>query len=616
MQMSSKKSQKNFLKYQANILVVDDNQDNLRLLSKLLSQKGYQVRNAINGNTALIAAKAANPDLILLDIQMPDMDGYQVCQILKKDPETYDIPIIFLTAMNSVIDKVKAFSIGGSDYITKPFHLEEVLIRIENLLKFQAAKAEIRQLNSELENRVSDRTAELERANEKLKQEIVERQRAEKRLLHMAWHDSLTGLPNRSLLIEELQTCLNRVKSDPDYLFAVLFLDCDRFKLVNDSLGHLIGDRVLIAIADSLKYCLNDEDILARLGSDEFTIIIKNIQDISDAIYLAERIHKQWQFPLNIDQYDVFINASIGIAIGSPAYQKPEHILRDADIAMYQAKKLGHTHYQVFEASMHDHVLKRLQLETDLRLAIQRQEFFLQYQPIISLCSGKLAGFEALIRWQHPQQGFVSPGEFIPIAEETGLIVPMGLWVLREACQTMQSWVKKFAEFRLHISVNLSVKQFRQPNLIEMIDQILAETQLHSQYLKLEITETAIMDNAESANRLLKQLKARKIKLSLDDFGTGYSSLSYLHRFHMDTLKIDRSFIGNISEDRDSLEIVEAIVTLAHQLKMDVVAEGVETLMHFNQLRNLGIEFGQGYFFAKPLDANSAEALIRSKPQW
>ncbi|WP_156331979.1 EAL domain-containing response regulator [Planktothricoides sp. SR001] len=614
--MSSKKSQKNFLKYQANILVVDDNQDNLRLLSKLLSQKGYQVRNAINGNTALIAAKAANPDLILLDIQMPDMDGYQVCQILKKDPETYDIPIIFLTAMNSVIDKVKAFSIGGSDYITKPFHLEEVLIRIENLLKFQAAKAEIRQLNSELENRVSDRTAELERANEKLKQEIVERQRAEKRLLHMAWHDSLTGLPNRSLLIEELQTCLNRVKSDPDYLFAVLFLDCDRFKLVNDSLGHLIGDRVLIAIADSLKYCLNDEDILARLGSDEFTIIIKNIQDISDAIYLAERIHKQWQFPLNIDQYDVFINASIGIAIGSPAYQKPEHILRDADIAMYQAKKLGHTHYQVFEASMHDHVLKRLQLETDLRLAIQRQEFFLQYQPIISLCSGKLAGFEALIRWQHPQQGFVSPGEFIPIAEETGLIVPMGLWVLREACQTMQSWVKKFAEFRLHISVNLSVKQFRQPNLIEMIDQILAETQLHSQYLKLEITETAIMDNAESANRLLKQLKARKIKLSLDDFGTGYSSLSYLHRFHMDTLKIDRSFIGNISEDRDSLEIVEAIVTLAHQLKMDVVAEGVETLMHFNQLRNLGIEFGQGYFFAKPLDANSAEALIRSKPQW
>jgi len=614
--MSSKKPQKFFLKYQANILVVDDNQDNLRLLSKLLSQKGYQVRNAINGNTALIAAKAANPDLILLDIQMPDMDGYQVCQILKNDPETYDIPIIFLTAMNSVIDKVKAFSIGGSDYITKPFHLEEVLIRIENLLKFQAAKAEIRQLNSELENRVSDRTAELERANEKLKQEIVERQRAEKRLLHMAWHDSLTGLPNRSLLIEELQTCLNRVKSDPDYLFAVLFLDCDRFKIVNDSLGHLVGDQVIIAIAKRLQSCLSAEDTLARLGSDEFTIIIRNIQDISDAINRAKTINQELQLPLKIESYDVFINVSIGIAMGNATYEKPEYILRDADIAMYQAKKLGNAHYQVFESSMRDNVLKRLQLDTDLRLAVQNQEFYLNYQPIISLCTGKMAGFEALVRWQHPQQGFISPGEFIPMAEETGLIVPIGIWVLREACQTMQYWIEKFPELKLHISVNLSVKQFRQPNLIEAIDQILAETKLNSEYLKLEITETAIMDNAESANRLLKQLRARKIKLSLDDFGTGYSSLSYLHRFHLDTLKIDRSFIGNISDDRESLEIVEAIVTLAHQLKMDVVAEGVETLMQFNQLRTLGISFGQGYFFAKPLDKESAEAFIRNQPQW
>lgn len=609
-------NQNNYPAIKASILIVDDTPDNLRFLSKFLSQKGYKVRNAINGYLALTAAKAAKPDLILLDIQMPDMDGYQVCQILKNDPETYDIPVIFLTAMNSVIDKVKAFSIGGADYITKPFHLEEVLIRIENQLKFQAAKAEISQLNSELENRVSDRTVELEKANEKLKQEIVERQRAEKRLLHMAWHDSLTGLPNRSLLIEELQTCLNRVKKNSNYLFAVLFLDCDRFKIVNDSLGHLVGDQVIIAIAKRLQSCLSAEDTLARLGSDEFTIILRNIQDISDAINRAKTINQELQLPLKIESYDVFINVSIGIAMGNADYEKPEHILRDADIAMYQAKKLGHAHYQVFESSMRDRVLKRLQLETDLRLAVQNQEFYLNYQPIISLCTGKMAGFEALVRWHHPQQGFISPGEFIPMAEETGLIVPIGIWVLREACQTMQSWVEKFPELKLHISVNLSVKQFRQPNLIEAIDQILAETKLNSEYLKLEITETAIMDNAESANRLLKQLRARKIKLSLDDFGTGYSSLSYLHRFHLDTLKIDRSFIGNISDDRESLEIVEAIVTLAHQLKMDVVAEGVETLMHFNQLRTLGIEFGQGYFFAKPLDAESAEAFIRNQPQW
>lgn len=609
-------NQTNHPAIKASILIVDDTPDNLRFLSKFLSQKGYKVRNAINGHLALTAAKAAKPDLILLDIQMPDLDGYQVCQILKKDPETYDIPVIFLTAMNSVIDKVKAFSIGGADYITKPFHLEEVLIRIENQLKFQAAKAEISQLNSELENRVSDRTVELEKANEKLKQEIVERQRAEKRLLHMAWHDSLTGLPNRSLLIEELQTCLNRVKKNSNYLFAVLFLDCDRFKIVNDSLGHLVGDQVIIAIAKRLQSCLSAEDTLARLGSDEFTIIIRNIQDISDAINRAKTINQELQLPLKIESYDVFINVSIGIAMGNATYEKPEHILRDADIAMYQAKKLGHAHYQVFESSMRDNVLKRLQLDTDLRLAVQNQEFYLNYQPIISLCTGKMAGFEALVRWHHPQQGFISPGEFIPMAEETGLIVPIGIWVLREACQTMQYWIEKFPELKLHISVNLSVKQFRQPNLIEAIDQILAETKLNSEYLKLEITETAIMDNAESANRLLKQLRARKIKLSLDDFGTGYSSLSYLHRFHLDTLKIDRSFIGNISDDRESLEIVEAIVTLAHQLKMDVVAEGVETLMHFNQLRTLGIEFGQGYFFAKPLDTESAEAFIRNQPEW
>lgn len=609
-------NQNNHFAHQASILIVDDTPDNLRFLSKFLSHKGYKVRNAMSGHLALIAVKAAIPDLILLDIQMPDMDGYQVCHLLKNDPETHDIPIIFLTAMNSVIDKIKAFQVGGADYITKPFHLEEVLVRIENQLKLQLAKAEIRKLNSELENRVNQRTAELAKANEKLKQEIIERQKAEEKLLQMAWHDPLTGLPNRCLLIQELQTCLNRAKADPNYLFAVLFLDCDRFKLINDSLGHLIGDKVLISIAERLKSCLGNDDVLARLGSDEFTIILKNIQHISTAISLAECLQKQWQSPLVIDEYNVFINTSIGIAIGSATYQKPEHILRDADIAMYQAKKMGHTHYQVFETRMHDHVLKRLQLETDLRLAIQRQEFFLQYQPIVSLSTGKLAGFEALVRWQHPQQGFISPGEFIPIAEETGLIIPIGIWVLREACQTIGSWVKKIPQLNLHISVNLSVKQFYQPNLIEAIDQILVENQLHGQYLKLEITESAIMDNTELANWLLKQLKAREIKLSMDDFGTGYSSLSYLHRFHLDTLKIDRSFISNISHDRESLEIVEAIVTLAHQLKMDVVAEGVETAIHLNQLKNLNIEFGQGYFFAKPLDRKSAEALIYQQPQW
>ena len=602
--------------FQGKILIVDDTPDNLKFLARFLSQSGYKVRSAINGNMALTEVKADPPDLILLDIQMPEMNGYQVCEHLKKDSQTCEIPIIFLTSLNSAIDKMKAFSVGGFDYITKPFQLKEVLIRIENQLGLQAAKAEIRQLNAELENRVIERTAQLENLNKKLKQEIVERKRAEQQLRHIALHDSLTGLPNRSLLIEQLQKCLERSKQDANYLFAVLFLDCDRFKLINDSLGHVVGDRVLVAIANRLKSCLRPQDMLSRLGSDEFTIIAEEIEEIQDAIYLAETIHNQLQLPLNFERYDVFINASIGIAIGSATYQQPEHLLRDADIAMYRVKSLGYAPYQVFETSMGDRALKRLQLETDLHLAIQRQEFFLHYQPIISLCSGKLAGFEALIRWKHSEHGLISPEEFIPIAEETGLIIPIGLWVLGQACQQIKHWQAQFQLLNLQISVNLSVRQFRQPNLIETIEQILQETQLNNSCLKLELTETAIMDNAASANRILKQLRNRHIQLSIDDFGTGYSSLSYLHRFHVDTLKIDRSFVNSISEDHDSLEIVEAIVTLAHQLKMDVVAEGVETPMQFNQLRALGIEFGQGYFFSKPLDSKSAEEFICTKHEW
>jgi len=599
-----------------NILIVDDNPDNLRFLAKFLSQSGYKVRSAINGSIALTAVKAAPPDLILLDIQMPEMDGYEVCEHFKNDSDTCEIPIIFLTAMNSVIDKVKAFSVGGVDYITKPFNLEEVLLRIENQLSFQAAKAEIRQLNAELEHRVVERTAQLANANEKLKQEIVERKRAEEQLRHMGLHDRLTGLPNRSLLISQLQKCLERAKQDPNYLFAVLFLDCDRFKLINDSLGHLVGDRALVAIANRLKSCLSPQDILARLGSDEFTIVTAGIKNVQSAVNLAEKIHQQLELPLKFEEYDVFINASIGIAIGTASYQQPEHLLRDADIAMYRAKSLGHARYQVFESSMRDRALKRLQIETDLRLAIQRQEFFLHYQPIISLCNGKLAGFEALIRWQHPEYGLISPGEFIPIAEETGLIIPIGIWVLTEACQQIQHWQAQFQLLDLQMSINLSVRQFHQPDLIDNIDQIIAATQLNSRCLKLEITESAIIDNARSANLLFQQLRNRRIQLSIDDFGTGYSSLSYLHRFHVDSLKIDRSFVNSISDDRDSLEIVEAIVTLAHQLNMDIVAEGVETPMQFNQLRSLGIEFGQGYFFSPPLDQIAAEALIGNKPQW
>ena len=596
---------------QGNILVVDDTPNNLRLLSSALTEQGYKVRSTIDGQMALTVARAALPDLILLDIKMPSMDGYEVCQQLKASPLTCEIPVIFLSALDEVLDKVKAFAVGGVDYITKPFQLEEVLARIENQLAIRAAKAEICRLNEEFAQRSRQRTAQLEAANRELEREVNERKRAEKRLLYMAFHDKLTGLPNRALLMNRLAEALKRAKHEQDYCFAVLFLDCDRFKVVNDSLGHLVGDQLLIAVARRLESCLRSVDTIARLGGDEFAIILENIEQISDAATVAERIHQELTSPFYIDERKIFINASIGIVQGAKDYDRPEKLLRDADTAMYRAKELGKARYQMFDAAMHARAQKTLNLETDLRLAVERQEFSLHYQPIVSLITGSIIGFEALLRWNHPEKGFVSPAEFIPVAEETGLIVPIGMWGFREACRQLRAWQNQHLTRQpLTISVNLSVKQFSQPDLLDQIDRILTETQLDSRSLKLEITESAIMENSKLATEILQQLKSRQIQLLIDDFGTGYSSLSYLHRFPVDALKVDRSFVSRIGENGENLEIVQAIVTLARNLGMSAIAEGIETAKQLVQLRDLGCEFGQGYFFSRPLAPESAEAML------
>ncbi|VXD12316.1 two-component system response regulator [Planktothrix paucivesiculata] len=610
--------------FKADILIVDDTLENLRLLSNTLIQMGYKVRGVMNGQMAIMAVQTLPPDLILLDIKMPDMDGYTVCQSLKENEKTRDIPVIFLSALNEVIDKVKAFQVGGVDYITKPFQFEEVVARIENQIALQSARAEIQQLNEKLEQRVQSRTMELEIVNAQLKglnykleKEISEHQKTQTRLLHLASHDALTNLPNRVLFMNRLVQSLQRTQREPNYQFGVLFLDCDRFKVVNDSLGHFAGDRLLIAIARRLKTHLASTDMLARFGGDEFTILLENIQDIDDVSRLAQKIQTSMSWPFQFEEQELFINASIGIVVGNRTYQEPEHILRDADIAMYQAKAKGKARYQIFDTQMHYHAQQRLELETDLRRALHREEFILYYQPIISLDTGRINGFEALLRWHHGQKGLISPGDFIPAAEETGLIVPIGLWVLKEACQQLKTWQDRGLSKRtIKMSVNLSVKQFSQLNLIQNIDKIILQTQLNSSYLKLEITESAIMEHPESAAELLQQLRDRDIQLSIDDFGTGYSSLSYLHRFPLHNLKIDRSFIQGISQTRQNLEIIQAIITLAHHLNMNVTAEGVETPEQLSLLRSLGCEEGQGYFFARPLEANAAEALLVENPHW
>ena len=448
--------------------------------------------------------------------------------------------------------------------------------------------------------------------------DITERKKMERQLLHDALHDALTQLPNRALFMDRLEQQLKRTKTQENCEFAVLFLDLDRFKVVNDSVGHLIGDKLLVEIARRLEQCINPTDTVARLGGDEFTILLENIQNIEEATLVAERIYNALVLPFHLDEYELFTTASIGIALSADGYEKPEDILRDADLTMYSAKERGKARYEVFNPSMHKRAIERLQLETDLRRGLERQEFEVYYQPITSLVTGTLSGFEALARWKHPVKGLVSPTEFIPIAEETGLIVPLGHWLLKHACLQMRNWqIKYHLHPPLVVSVNLSGKQLREANLVEQIAEILQETGLNGQFLKLEITESILMDNLEAATSILLALREKKIKLSIDDFGTGYSSLSYLHRFPVDTLKIDRSFVEQMQSNQEgNSAIVKAIVTLAHVLNMDVIAEGIETNSQLAQLKLLKCEHGQGYYFSKPLTKEEAEELIASSPQW
>lgn len=594
-----------------NILVVDDTPDNLRVLSASLSERGYQVRCVKNGAMALITAKKAAPDLILLDIKMPEMDGYQVCEKLKADEQTRQIPIIFLSALDDVFDKVKAFQVGGVDYITKPFQIEEIIVRIEHQLALQAAKAEISQLNAELEKKVKQRTSQLEGVVSQLHQEINKHKETQQKLLQQSLHDALTGLPNRSLLMEHLQKALQRSHRNTNYLFALLFIDLDRFKIINDSFGHAVGDRLLIAVSRILKGCTRETDTVARLSGDEFAILLEDINEFQEASAIAERLLEKLTSPIYLEDRKVFAGASIGIVIGAANYQNGTELLRDADIAMYRAKALGKGRYAVFDREMYAQTLQLSQIETDLRYAIERQEFVLHYQPIISLKNGKVTGFEALIRWQHPEKGLVYPGDFIAIAEDTGLIVPIGEWILLEACRQMRTWQEKVSSAsKKHISINLSSRQIKQFDFVDKLTKILSGTGLNGQNLRLELTETMLMDRGEKTIELLGEIKAQKVQLSIDDFGTGYSSLSYLHRFPIDALKIDRSFVSPIDADGNNCEIVNTIITLAHSLGIKAIAEGVETAHQLAQLRKLGCDEAQGYFFSKPVNSQLAEAFL------
>ena len=446
--------------------------------------------------------------------------------------------------------------------------------------------------------------------------DITERKQVEEQLRQNAFYDALTGLPNRVLFIERLEQAIGQTQRHKEHLFAVLFLDLDRFKVVNDSLGHLMGDRLLIEIARRLELCLRQSDTVARLGGDEFTILLPDIEDSSDAIFVAERIKEELQLPFVLDGNEVFTSVSIGITLSTTGYEFAEDVLRDADIAMYRAKSQGTARYEIFNTDMHVQAIALLQLETDLRLAIERQEFCLHYQPIVLLESGKIAGFEALIRWQHPQKGLLSPDEFLRAATETGLLISLCRWVIRSACQEARQWRSQFPDLLLTISVNLSSQHFNQPNLSAEVARVLQDTGLEASILKLEVTESLIMASAETVTAMLYELKDLGVQLSIDDFGTGYSSLARLHHFPIDELKIDRSFIDSMSNESGNSEIVEAIIALAQKLNLDVTAEGIETPEQLAKLRELKCKYGQGFFFSRPLDSVAVRELIRTNPAW
>jgi diguanylate cyclase (GGDEF)-like protein/PAS domain S-box-containing protein len=440
--------------------------------------------------------------------------------------------------------------------------------------------------------------------------DITERRAAEKRLVHEATHDSLTGLPNRAHFTTILESVIAAAKSNENQKFAVLFLDLDRFKVINDGLGHVIGDKLLIAIAKRLEHCVRPGDIVSRFGGDEFTILLNNIKDCEAVTEVAERFQSKLAAPFMIDSFEVFTSASIGIILSDVSHDNPESFLRDADTAMYRAKEAGKARYEIFNRAMHVRNMNLLRMENDLRKSIERRDFRVYYQPIVNIETGAANEFEALIRWEHPEHGFISPTEFIPVAEETGLIIPIGEWVLEESVRQISLWGRKFPEKSLAVSVNLSAKQLMHPNLIKQVKEIMRSSALQPDCLKLEVTESMVMDNAEVALEVLSELCALGVRLSTDDFGTGYSSLSYLHRFPFERLKIDRSFVGKVDTDAKSEEIVRTIVTLAENLHLEVVAEGIETWSQFLKLREFGCYLGQGYLFSKPVTAPVAENIL------
>lgn len=624
------------------ILVVDDNPNNIQILFKCLKKAGYKVLIAQTGESAINQAKKTLPHLILLDVMMPIMDGFDTCVSLKSLPETVNIPIIFMTVLDETFNKVKGFSLGAVDYITKPFIQEELLSRVKLHLDLRNLTQTLEQQNKSLKEEISARIEMekklkkfnqnleqlVEKRTEELTKILLELQTTQSQLLdreaelkHDAFHDKLTGLINRNLLINLVQQEMNIGSINSEYLYGVLFIDLDGFKMVNDSLGHLVGDELLKVVSQRLKNCVRSRDAVARFGGDEFAILLRNLKELSLAEVIAQRILNTLNQPFYLNNYEVSVGASIGMTFNVFKYNQPSEILRDADLAMYQAKRQGKGCYQCFNPNIKALVLARVQLEKDLNKAVENlkndelsQQFYLDYQPIVHLEKNKINGFEALVRWQHPTEGLISPQKFIPIAEETKLINPLGWWILKQGCQQISYWLKQFPEQNsLTVNINVSAVQFKQDNFLEQIGLIVQESHLPPGSLKLEITESYTLDTDNYSRERLSKLKEMGIHLCIDDFGVGYSCLNRLQELPVDLLKIDRSFLKKLDNCHPNPQFIKTILMLASSLEIEVVAEGIETENQLQNLQKLGCLLGQGYLFSKPVSSAQATQLLREK---
>jgi len=686
------------------VLVVDDD-EHLRLLTTTcLERGGFDVVEAGDALGALASFQERRPALVLCDVVMPGMDGFELCGALRALPGGAHLPIVMMTGLEDMESIERAYAAGATEFCVKPVNwsllprhirfilkasrMQEALSRSEERYALAARGASdglwdwdlvqgtvyysprwaellglapgavgpsiddwLDRIHVEDGSRVrAELSAHLEGRHERFQSEhrirtasggsiwalvrgiavrdergkplrmagsltdISQRTEALQRLEHNALHDALTDLPNRALFMDRLEHCMLRATRHPDERFAVLFIDLDRFKVVNDSLGHLVGDRLLVEVGQRLSRLLRSGETLARLGGDEFAVLIEDYADPDTPQHVAERIHEALRDAADIDGHSVTTTASIGITVKRDDYERAEEMLRDADVAMYAAKSGGPGRSELFSPDMHVRAMRNLQVEHALRDAVAQQQMSIHYQPIVALDDGEISGFEALVRWEHPERGTLLPAEFLDVAIETGLIVPIGRQVMEGACRQLVEWERRHAPaHEWCMSVNLCALELMQPDLLDFIDDVLERVGLAPRRLKLEVTERSLLGNLDAAHEVMVGLRERGIRMSVDDFGTGFSSFAYLQRLPFDVLKIDRSFISEVENDRDKCQIIQAMVRVAHELGLEVVAEGSEQPASIDCLRALRCEYAQGNLLAPAMSADALDALLSDR---